>query len=352
MKTISMISGGAVLALSLSAPSVFSATINTLSGKPPAVIAHRGASSYLPENSMGAYELGAVMGSDYVETDVMMSKDGIGIVMHDASLARTTNVEDLFAPRNGGYLVADFTAAEMKTLTTEPTRTAGTSYPGFTPTLPNADKVVTFDEFLDGMTAYNEANGTDVGIVVEAKEGAFRPDMNRYIIDALAAKGYDAASNVVLQAFNFSNTAQLNSLADEAGIVAEAHQLGDPSEQNGIFGVASQGTFQTLEFLSSYLDTVAVYNAATLSSAFVDAAHALGLGVNVWTLRPGSQEEAFAQVQPLIDLGVDGIITDNPDWVRTVVDANTPAPVPLPAALPLLLAGIGALGLAARKRRT
>lgn len=350
MKNLSLITGGALMALALSAP-VEAATVNTLSGKSPVVIAHRGAAAYLPENSMSAYELGADMGSEYVETDVLMSKDGVGVVMHDASLVRTTNVEEIFAPRNGGYLVKDFTVAEMKMLTLQPTGPADTTYPGFTPTLANPTTIVTFSEFLDGMTAYNEAKGKNVGLVIEAKEGAFRPDMNAHIVDALAAKGYATADNVVLQAFNFANTAQMNNLAGEAGLLAEAHQLGGVSVENGVFGISSQGMFQSLEFLSSYLDSVAVYNSELLDSAFVAAAHAFGLGVNVWTLRPTSQEEAFAQVQPLIDIGVDGIITDNPDLVRAVVDANTPAPVPLPAALPLLVAGLGALGLASRRRR-
>ncbi|WP_136685584.1 glycerophosphodiester phosphodiesterase family protein [Falsirhodobacter xinxiangensis] len=352
MKHLPHVAGGALMALALSAPFAQSATVNTLSGNAPAVIAHRGAAAYLPENSTGAYELGAFQGAEYIETDVMMSSDGVGIIMHDATLDRTTNVEELFAPRNGGYAVGDFTAAEIQTLTAQPTGPADWTYPGFTPSHPDPYRVTTFAEFLDNVTAYNEANGTNVGIVVEAKEAEYRPDMNRHIAETLAAKGFTGAEdNVILQAFSFQNTAELADLANEFSIDAGIHQLGSPGFEDGEYGVNWAGTFLSLLDLSAYVDSVAVHISDILGAEFVSAAHDLGLGVNVWTLRPTSLEEAFAQIQPLIDIGVDGIITDNPDYARAVVDSQVPAPVPVPAALPMLVGGLIVLGGLARRRK-
>ena len=99
----------------------------------PQVIAHRGASGYLPEHTLGGYELAIKMGADFIEPDLQISKDGALVAIHDDTLQRTTNVTSLFAQRNGGYKVADFTLAEIKTLTVLPTGTGKTSYPGFTP---------------------------------------------------------------------------------------------------------------------------------------------------------------------------------------------------------------------------
>ncbi|MCO4093756.1 MAG: hypothetical protein HEQ37_05780 [Acidovorax sp.] len=99
----------------------------------PQVIAHRGASGYLPEHTLGGYELAIRMGADFIEPDLQITKDGALVAIHDDTLTRTTNVAALFAQRNGGYKVSDFTLAEIKTLTVVPTSTGKTSYPGFTP---------------------------------------------------------------------------------------------------------------------------------------------------------------------------------------------------------------------------
>ena len=73
----------------------------------PQVIAHRGASGYLPEHTLGGYELAIRMGADFIEPDLQITKDGALVAIHDDTLNRTTNVATLFAQRNGGYKVSD-----------------------------------------------------------------------------------------------------------------------------------------------------------------------------------------------------------------------------------------------------
>ena len=116
----------------------------------PIVIAHRGASGYLPEHTLAAYELAVRMGADYIEPDLQFTSDGQLVAMHDATLTRTTDVRSRFAARNGGYRVSDFTLAEIKTLAVVPPAggTAKTTYPGFTPTNPSL-RVPTFQEVID-----------------------------------------------------------------------------------------------------------------------------------------------------------------------------------------------------------
>src|SRR5215212_8459687 len=92
----------------------------------PLVIGHRGASAYAPEHTLASYRLAIEMGADYVEQDLAVTKDGILICLHDASLERTTNVEELFPDRvstqtiegktRKAWLANDFTLAEIKRL--------------------------------------------------------------------------------------------------------------------------------------------------------------------------------------------------------------------------------------------
>ncbi len=80
---------GAALAVMLASPT-FAATYNTLSGEAPLIIAHRGASGYLPEHTLAAYELAIQMGADIVEPDLQTTADGVLVAMHDSTLTRTT----------------------------------------------------------------------------------------------------------------------------------------------------------------------------------------------------------------------------------------------------------------------
>src|SRR5690606_29927835 len=85
----------------------------------PVVIAHRGASGYLPEHTLAAYAMGYAMGADYIEPDLVLTKDKHFICLHDIHLEATTNVEEVFPDRrrdDGKWYAADFTLAEIKTL--------------------------------------------------------------------------------------------------------------------------------------------------------------------------------------------------------------------------------------------
>ena len=114
----------------------------------PVVIAHRGASGYLPEHTLAGYELAVKLGADFIEPDLQLTRDSVLVAMHDDTLQRTTDVAAHYPPRNGGYKVADFTRAEIQALTVVPTGTAATTYPGFVPADP-ALRVPTFQQVID-----------------------------------------------------------------------------------------------------------------------------------------------------------------------------------------------------------
>lgn len=330
------------------------ATFETLSGEAPIVIAHRGAAAYVSENTLASTEMALDMAAPYVENDVQMTKDGVLVVMHDDTLNRTTNVEDMFEARNGGYRVADFTLAEIKTLTVDQNIRNDYDLPV---SGDKAYEVPTFAEQLDLITAYNEANNTSYGILVEGKYG-FNADTNRAVMETLKDKGYTTPEKAMIQSFDFGNVFDYMLLEDELGMDLGIAQLGDAS-WNGYTWMVSG--LISLQNMAQYTDTVAI-SYGSLSESFIDAAHALGLTVYGWTYRPGDLEAAYALMDSYLDWGLDGFITDNPDLVGTVINSSntfaaarafageTVAPVPVPAALPLLGAGLGALALIRRRR--
>ena len=332
-----------VLPLSTEA-ATFGARFDTLTGAAPAVIAHRGAPAYLSENTLAGTELSVRQGAGWIENDVQPTKDGVLVVMHDSTLERTTNVESLFAPRNGGYKVADFTMEEIRTLTVD---SQSQDYPGFTPTTENPFRVPTFAEQLDALTAYNTAYGTDVGIVAELKYG-YDPVSNQKAIDTLIAHGYDTPDKAILQSFSHENVHDVAGKLEEMGLTLPVSQLGGAAL--GLDGQFYIDGKITLAGLATYADALSL-TSGSITEELIDAAHDLGLPVYAWTFRPADLNAAFAQMAQFIELGIDGIITDNPDYAVAVVASYEVAPVPLPAALPLALAGLGALGLVARRTR-
>lgn len=343
----------AVSAFAALPPAADAATWNTLTGEAPIVVAHRGASGYLPEETLGSYELAIKLGADYIEPDVQMTRDGELVAMHDTTLNRTTNVADLFAPRDGAYRVSDFTLAEIKQLTVKPTGALSrpdSTYPGFTPSMAAPYSVPTLDEVLTFLKDYNTANGTSVGVYPESKH-PFDGEKNGKIIASLKANGFaTAADKVILQSFAHQTVVDLAGLLQTGGMEAELAQLGSVRLQDGVYGVNGSDGFNTLETIAGTATGVGV-SYTGITEAFIQAAHDLGLKVHAYTFRPLSEDEAFAMIQPMLDWGLDGFFTDYTDFGRTVVDANAPAPVPLPAAAPLLLVGLGGLALLRRRRK-
>lgn len=322
------------------------ATYNTLDGLAPLVIGHRGAPAYLPENTIGGNELAARMGSEYIETDVMMTADNVLIAMHDTTLTRTTNVADVYAPRNGGYAVKDFTYAELQALTVKPTGPGDWTYPGFTPSDDEPYRIPTFADMLDALTAYNQANGASVGMLTEGKY-AYDAATNRAVIETLIAKGYDTPEKSLVQSFDFGNVREYAELLAEYGVEMGVAQLGGGNLILDQWYVGSTASFETL---AGYTDTVAL-SYGTITEDLIRAAHDLNMTVFGWTFRPVDQDHALQMAMNFLDWGLDGFITDNPDYLRSVIDGYAVAPIPLPAGLPLMGAGIAVLAGVARMRR-
>lgn len=293
----------------------------------PQVIAHRGASGYLPEHTLGGYELAIRMGADYIEPDLQITKDGALVAIHDDTLNRTTNVASLFAQRNGGYKVSDFTLAEIKTLTVVPTGTGKTSYPGFTPSSANAFAVPTFQEVVDLAKRQSSAVGREVGIYPEAKQAD--PVMEDGILKTLAANGYNASSKVFIQSFSDATLRSLRTKQIAQNnkmpliLLGVATAAADGTPRMGVTG-ASGVQQLTLKEVASFNEGVGVLiNNTTypVTKAFIDQAHAAGLKVHGWTFAQADATLAAADFRKYLDMGMDGMFANYPDLAVTARNA-------------------------------
>ncbi|KZE63797.1 glycerophosphodiester phosphodiesterase [Fictibacillus phosphorivorans] len=233
-------------------------------------VAHRGAAGYAPENTMAAFHKGVEMKADYIEIDVQESKDGELVVIHDFTLDRTTN--------GTGY-VKDRTLDEIRQLD------AG-SYFGeeFT-----GEKVPTFEEVLD------EFRGK-TGILIELKATYYYPGIEEKVAAAIKQRNMHlpAHHKIIVQSFEFDSMQRMDKLLPKVPVGVLTSRATDLSEAK-------------LNEFASYAEFVNP-SRTLVNSSIVDEVHERNMGIMAWTVR--KQEE----VQPLLDAGVDGIITDYPDY--------------------------------------
>ena len=293
----------------------------------PQVIAHRGASGYLPEHTLAGYELAIRMGTDFIEPDLQITKDGALVAIHDDTLNRTTNVATLFAQRNGAYKVSDFTLAEIKTLTVVPTGTGKTSYPGFTPSATNPFVVPTFQEVVDFAKKQSSTVGREVGIYPEAKQAD--PVMEDGILKTLNANGYNANSKLFIQSFSDATLRSLRTKQIAQNnkmpliLLGVATTAADGSVRMGVTGGTGVQAI-TLKEVATFTEGVGVLiNNTTypLTKTFIDEAHAAGLKVHGWTFAQADATLAAAEFRKHLDMGMDGMFANYPDLAVTARNA-------------------------------
>jgi glycerophosphoryl diester phosphodiesterase len=268
--------------------------------------------------------LGIEQGADYIEPDVQITSDGVLIALHDLTLERTTNVEDVFPDRSQEveiqgeatrvWPVNDFTLDEIRTLD------AGS---WFDPSFAGA-RIPTFREVVE------VARGR-AGLFIETKApevyGDRGHDMEAQLLTELAEldldePGEDAATPIIIQSFS---AASLELLRYEHGTrLPLALLIG--GEESAAEWLSSDGLVRAAEFVTGIGPAKGLIAA---DPTVVDRAHALDLTVVPWTFRARNPGDGFATVEDemvhfLDDLGVDGIITDNPDlFPRTPVGGGS-----------------------------
>ncbi len=279
----------------------------------PILVAHRGASAYAPEHTVASYELGIEQGADYIEPDLHITADGVLIAFHDLTLERTTDVEDRFPDRyreaeirgemTRVWPVSDFTFDEIRTLD------AGS---WFDPSFAGA-RVPTFREVVE------VARGR-AGLFIETKSPevyeALGFDMETLLLGelaelGLAEPGADPSTPVIIQSFNAASLEILRH--DHETRLPLALLVG--GEEAASEWLSEEGLARAAEFVSGIGPAK---NLIMADPSVVARAHALDLTVVPWTFRARSPGEGFTSVEAemlhfLEEIGVDGIITDNPD---------------------------------------
>ncbi len=296
----------------------------TLTGELPAIVAHRGASGYLPEHTLAAFQLALDQGADILEPDLMVSRDGVLIVRHDPYLSTGSDVADRpeFAARRRELMgqedwwVIDFTAEELQSLNARQVfadrpQEYNDRYP-----------LITFGDFLD-FVAEAEAR-CDCEIPVEpeiklpAEHAAMGLDPLPILIAELEARGLNTEDSlVIIQSFDAPFLERLRPLTPLP--LAMLHYGDAPGgDMNGY----------TLEQIAEFADAIGPYkglllNADGSSTGYVERAHALGLVVHAWTHRddrPSVLDDGDTddELRALFALGIDGIFTDFPDTAARV----------------------------------
>lgn len=273
----------------------------------PWVIAHRGASAYAPENTIPAFRLAAEQRATFVEFDLRLTKDRHVVCLHDDSLERTTDVEDVFPDRartsgtgsetRRRWLLEDFTLAELRRLD------AGS---WFAPTF-RGTRIPTFAETIEALRGR-------AGLFIELKSPERYEGIERMVLDELRRSGLDKPgadprTPVLLQSFTASSLDILT------------NTLATPLPVHFLFGARDASPWITPEGLERVkrLATGISPEKAVLQdhSDLVARAQQVGLRVTPYTFRatavPGFADVAAEMRHYLRELGVDGVITDNPD---------------------------------------
>ena len=230
-------------------------------------VAHRGASGYAPENTFAAFDLAFQMKADYIEVDVHMSKDGELVVIHDATVDRTTD--------GTGY-VRDLTLEELKSL--DAGSWMGSQFAG--------EQIPTLEEVLDRYRG-------KMGVLIELKT----PHMIEKVAEILRVRNLDKPQNgkIIVQSFHFESMRQMKQLLPHVpvGVITS-----NPAHIN----------VETLQQVSAYADWFNPHY-SLVTEELVRQVHEHGMKIGSWTVR--SQDVADF----LLNMKVDAIITDFPDYV-------------------------------------
>jgi glycerophosphoryl diester phosphodiesterase len=304
----------------------------------PVVIAHRGASGYLPEHTLAAKALAFGMGADYLEQDVVATRDGHLIVFHDLTLDQTTDVRERYPGRareDGRFYCIDFTLDEIRGLNAGERRAAGKDearFPGRFPVGVSRFGVCTLEEELEFVAGLARSTQRRIGIYPEIKEPAWHRsegiDLGARLLATLEQFGYRSASDhVFVQCFD---PAELKRLRFDLGCKLQLVQLLDSADP-----VPSASD---LRKIARY--AVAIGPALGLIcrgpgpsglalSGLVGEARDAGLAIHPYTFRKDDLPAGFASFRALLDLfidqiGVDGLFTDFPDLVVEHLAARLP----------------------------
>ncbi|MDJ0617839.1 MAG: glycerophosphodiester phosphodiesterase [Calothrix sp. MO_192.B10] len=313
----------------------------TVTQQPPIVIAHRGASGYRPEHTLAAYKLAIEMGANFIEPDLVSTKDGILIARHENEMSQTTDVVNHpeFAHRRttkiidgevkNGWFTEDFTLGEIKTLR------AKERIPQIRPQNAVYDgkfDIPTFQEIIDLV------KGKTIGIYPETKHPSYFQSiglpLEEPLLEVLHGNGYRGdKAPIFIQSFEVNNLKQLSQKTD-LPLVQLLNDTGKPYDVN--FSYQDLATVAGLRDIAEYALAIGVNknlvvprdrnNKLLSPTSLINDAHGVNLLVHAWTFRNEDfflpldfQGNPQGEYELFFGLGIDGVFSDFPDiGLRTI----------------------------------
>lgn len=297
------------------------------------IIAHRGASGYLPEHTLAAKALAHGMDVDYIEQDVVLTNDGVPVVLHDHYLDTVTDVAAQFPNRkrgDGRYYAIDFTLAEIKSLIAFERidlKTGKQVFPDRFPSGASTFRVPTLEEELELIAGLNKSSGKSIGIYPEIKAPAFHraegQDISKIVLETLAKHGYATKDDpFYVQCFDWNETQRIrNELGYKGKLIQLIAENAWGESPNVDFDHLR--TTQGLAEVAKVADGIGPWIPQVVDNTghktpLVKEAHNVGLDLHPYTLRADALPAWAADFDDVmqrvvIDAGADGIFSDHPD---------------------------------------
>ena len=296
----------------------------------PLIIGHRGASGHRPEHTIEGYRLAAEMGADFIEPDLVSTKDGVLIARHENEIGGTTDAADRFPDRKRtrtvdgqaitGWFSEDFTLAEIRTLR------AKERLPFRSHAYDGQFSVPTFDEVIDLAQRLGRELGRPIGVYPETKHPTYFRGiglpLEEKLLASLEAHGWNRRdAPVFVQSFEQGNLRELRGKTRVRLIQLTAS--GEMLAGDGLKAIAAYADGIGPD--KRLVIPVAADGSVGAPTDLVARAHAAGLLVHVYTIRidreflpAGYKGDAAAEFQRFRDAGVDGVFTDFPDVAAKV----------------------------------
>lgn len=337
------------------------------------VYAHRGASALLPEHTLASYAQAIADGADYIEPDLVMSRDGVLVARHENEIGSTTDVASRpeFADRRTtkvidgrsveGWFSEDFSIAELKTLYVRERlpQLRGTAFD-------DQFRIATLAEIIAFLVQQAARADRGIGLVPEIKHGSYFRGiglpMEEKLLTVLRADSYTRVAPVLIQSFEVDNLRALRKELGTGSNIRLLQLIGEPAQQpadsalaGGGLTYAQMSTPAGLREIASYADAIGVERRTLRPwdaqgqlgepTALIAEAHAAGLQVVAYSFRPENPflppalrageanarhpDGAVAEMRAYLQAGVDALFTDDPALGRRAVDGDGAAPASL-----------------------
>ncbi len=331
------------------------ASEKTLTGQPPIIIGHRGASGEMPEETLESYKLAIERGADFIEPDLVPTKDGVLIARHENNLTETTNVSVIFPKMKKtktidgksveGFFSEDFTFAQIQKLR------ARERVPQRNQSNNDKFKIIRLEDVLDLAKKESKRLGRPIGVYIETKHPTYFQKIGLPLEDRLLkilkTYGYGKKTDpIFLQSFEIANLKYLRSKTQLRLV-----QLYDEGKESPFDTVAAgksktyseMMTNEGLAEVATYADGIGPWKdliipqtaskELTAPTDLIARAHKAGLLVHAYTFRNDKpllaknyQDDPIKEFQTFFNLGIDGVFTDYPgtgvqarqEWIQTL----------------------------------